>query len=82
MKEASYALRIAGDGLVLDGVQYNSGNLYTGKYIEIKPGRIAILSTIERHNMPDNLVGKSGIRRVYAPQCLQGVLGKMGATPA
>jgi len=75
VKEASYALRIAGDGLVLDGVQYNPGDLYTGKYIEIKPGRIAILSTIERLNMLDNLVGKLWIRLRYALQGLTGLMG-------
>ena len=38
VKEASYALRIAGDGLILDGEQYSPGNFYTGQYIEVKPG--------------------------------------------
>jgi len=28
VKEASYALRVAGDGLVIDGAQYSPGNIY------------------------------------------------------
>lgn len=75
VKEASYALRVAGDGLVLDGVQYSPGNFYPGQYIEIQPGRIAVLSTIERLIMPDNLVGKLGIRLNYAIQGLTGLMG-------
>ena len=75
VKEASYALRIAGDGLILDGEQYAPGNFYDGQYIEIKPGRIAILSTMERLNMPDVFVGKLGIRLKYAIQGLTGLMG-------
>ena len=56
VKEASYALRIAGDGLVLNEQQYGPGTPFPVPYIEIEPGRIAILSTMERIRMPDNLV--------------------------
>ena len=75
VKEASYALRVAGDGLMLDGEQYSPGNHFPGQYLESKPGRIAILSTIERLNMPNNLVGKLGIRLNYALQGLTGLMG-------
>ena len=75
LKEASYALRLAPDGLILDGKQYRPGKTFDGDYIEIKPGRIAILSTLERMNMPCNLVGKIGIRLDHA---LQGITGLMG----
>ena len=75
LKEASYALRIAADGLMIDDKQYNPGNCYPGDYIEIEPGRIAILSTIELLNMPEDLVGKIGIRFDYAIQGLTGLMG-------
>ena len=75
LKEASYALRIAPDGLMIDDKQYGPGEDYPGDYIEIEPGKIAILSTVERLNMPDCLAGKIGIRLDYA---LQGITGLMG----
>ena len=75
VKEASYALRIDNDGLLIDGTFYDPGVAYKGDYIEIEPGKIAILSTKERLNMPDNLVGKIGIR--FDP-ALKGLTGLMG----
>ena len=51
------------------------GSEYTGSYIAIEPGEIAILSTKERLNMPENLVGKIGIRLDAA---LKGLVGLMG----
>lgn len=75
IKEASYALRIAGDGLLVDGTFYDPGTPYKDDYIEIEPGKIAILSTIERIHMPADLVGTIGIRLKYA---LQGLIGLMG----
>ena len=75
VKEASYALRVANDGLLLDGTYYNPGTCFTGQYLEIKPGTIAILSTIERLNMPHDLVGKIGIRLDYAARGLTGLMG-------
>ena len=63
IKEASYALRVAGDGMVVDGKPYKPGDKsYAEPLIEIRPGRIAILSTVERLCMPGDLVGKLGIR--------------------
>ena len=75
LKEASYALRIAKDGLLLDGNWYDPGIFFDGNYIEIKPGTIAILSTVERLNMPGDLVGKIGIRLDYAAKGLTGLMG-------
>ena len=55
LKEASYALRIADDGLLINGEFYDPGVHFTETYIEIEPGKIAILSTKERLNMPKSL---------------------------
>ncbi len=75
IKEASYALRVAPDGLILEGKQYPPDACFSGQYIEIKPGKIAILSTIERLHMPHDLVGKIGIRLNYAAKGLTGLMG-------
>ena len=75
LKEASYALRIADDALLVDGKFYDPGNKYNGDYIRIEPGKIAILSTKEQLNMPADLVGKIGIRLKYAHQGLTGLMG-------
>ncbi len=75
IKEASYALRIADDGLLIDGRFYDPGDHYSANYIEIEPGQIAILSTVEILNMPHNLVGKIGIRLNYALRGLTGLMG-------
>ena len=74
IKEASYALRIANNGLLVDGDFYDPGVHYTGAYINIEPGKIAILSTKELLSMPANLVGKIGIRLNYAHQGLIGLM--------
>ena len=75
LQEASYALRIADDGLLLDGKFYNPGVQYKGDYINIDPGKIAILSTKEEIVMPADLVGKIGIRLNYALLGLTGLMG-------
>ena len=75
LKEASYALRLALDWLMLDDEYYSPEKKYPKDYIEIKPGRIAILSTVEALDMPADLVGKIGIRLNHA---LQGITGLMG----
>ena len=74
-REASYALRVANDELMIDGKFYEKGNTYPETYLEIKPGRIAILSTVEELIMPSDLVGKIGIRLKYALQGLTGLMG-------
>ena len=74
-KEVSYALRVASDGLMLEGKHYRPGEECIQGAIEIKPGKIAILSTVERLNMPGDLVGKIGIRFKYACQGLTGLMG-------
>ena len=73
--EASYALRVASDGLLLGGKRYKPDEDPIEGRIEIKPGEIAILSTIERLDMPGDLVGKLGIRFDYASQGLTGLMG-------
>lgn len=75
LQEASYALRIADDALLIDGKFYDPGKKYEGDYIKIEPGKIAILSTKEHLNMPADLVGKIGIRLKYAHQGLTGLMG-------
>ena len=73
--EASYALRVASDGLLLGGKRYKPDEDSIEGRIEIEPGEIAILSTEERLNMPGDLVGKLGIRFDYASQGLTGLMG-------
>ena len=78
LREASYVLRIANDGLLLDGKFYDpldERNRYANAFIVIDPGKIAILSTIEKLNMPPDLVGKIGIRLQYALLGLTGLMG-------
>ena len=78
LREASYVLRIAKDGLLLDGNFYGPGdkeNRYQGDYIVIDPGKIAILSTNEELVMPSDLVGKIGIRLEFALLGLTGLMG-------
>lgn len=76
IKEASYALRVAKDGMVVGGRIYEpDGNSYPNSFIEIEPGSIAILSTVEQLNMPGDLVGRLGIRLDYASKGLTGLMG-------
>ena len=75
LKEASYALRVAPDGLVFEGKRYRPDADCIERNIEIQPGKIAILSTVERLDMPADLVGKIGIRFEYACQGLTGLMG-------
>ena len=78
LKEASYVLRIADDGLLIDGKFYDPfdrENRYKGDYIVIAPGKIAILSTKEELAMPSDLVGKIGIRLEFALLGLTGLMG-------
>ena len=75
VKEASYALKVASDGLILEGEHFKPSERHVEGNIVIKPGKIAILSTVERLNMPGDLVGKIGIRFKYASQGLIGLMG-------
>ena len=75
VKEASYALRVASDGLILEGEPFKPSQSHVEGDILIKPGKIAVLSTVERLNMPGDLVGKIGIRFKYASQGLIGLMG-------
>ena len=73
--EASYALRVASDGLMLGRKTFLPEKDFLEGDIKIDPGEIAILSTIERLDMPGDLVGKIGIRFDYASQGLTGLMG-------
>ena len=75
LREASYVLRVAPDGLMLGGKPYRPGKESVEGDFEINPGEIAILSTIERLQMPDDLVGKIGLRFDYASIGLTGLTG-------
>ena len=78
VKEASYVLRIADDGLLLNGEfydPYGQRNREKSNFIEIDPGKIAILSTKEELVMPSDLVGKIGIRLEFALLGLTGLMG-------
>ena len=76
VKEASYALRIASDGLLVNGEFHEpDSDTFDEDFIVIEPGKIAILSTVERLNMPPHLMGKIGIR---IDQAMLGLIGFMG----
>ena len=76
LKEASYALRLAEDGLLIDGKFYDPGSkTFAEDYVNIEPGKIAILSTMEEFDMPCDLVGKVGIRIDHALLGLTGLMG-------
>lgn len=75
IKEASYTLRVAGDGMLINGKAYPPGPPYPEPTIRIEPGSIVILSTVERFRMPSDLVGHQGIRFNYAVQGLTGLMG-------
>lgn len=75
IKEASYALRVASDGLMLAGRHYRPEEEHVEGEIVVEPGEIAILSTLEQLNMPDDLAGKIGIRFDLASQGLTGLMG-------
>lgn len=75
LKEASYALRLAWDGLVVEGRPYPPGTCYEGSQICIEPGRLAILSTKEVLQMPGSVSGKVGVRLEFAALGLLGLMG-------
>ena len=68
-------MRVAPDGLMIEGKRYKPNEKCINGDILIEPGKIAILSTMERINMPSNLLGKIGIRFDYACQGLTGLMG-------
>ena len=75
IKEASYVLRIAWDGLVVDGDPYPPGTFYGATQLQIDPGRIAVLSTQEVLTIPGDLSGKVGVRLDFAARGLVGLMG-------
>lgn len=75
IKEASYALRVANHGMVVDGKIFEPEMPYPDSLIDIKAGRIAILSTEEQFCMPPDLVGKLGVRLDFASKGITGLMG-------
>jgi len=75
VKEASYALRVAHDFCMLDGHWYEADGRPTTEPLKILPGKIAILSTVERFDMPADLVGTLGMRLAVAAEGLTGLWG-------
>ena len=76
VKEASYALRVAGDGMIIgEDIIDPDDTSNSRSEITIHPGRIAVLSTEERLCMPSDLVGKLGVRLKFASK---GLVGQMG----
>ena len=75
VKEASYALRVAGDGMIIGKHIIKPGAENARSEIEIEPGRIAVLSTKERLCMPSDLVGRLGVRLEFASKGLVGLMG-------
>lgn len=75
VKEASYALRVARDGLLVNNNAYPPESQVGDGYITIQPGRIAVLSSVERFTMPLNLVGQLGIRFDFAIRGLTALVG-------
>ena len=75
VKEASYVLRVASDHLMFEDQVYELGKYPQATSIVINPGKIAVLSTVELLHMPNDLVGKIGIRFQYALRGLTGLMG-------
>ena len=75
IKEASYALRVAPVGLMLEGETYGPDKRCIEGNIVIRAGQIAVLSTMERISMPSDLAGSIGIRFEYACRGLTGFMG-------
>ena len=76
IKEASYALRVAGDGMIIGKeIIEPCDEKRSRAEIEIEPGRIAVLSTKERLKMPGDLVGRLGVRIKFASRGLAGLMG-------
>jgi deoxycytidine triphosphate deaminase len=55
IKEASYYLRVAPDGMLVDDIPFRPGQTFTDHTIVVEPGKIAILSTVERFRMPADI---------------------------
>lgn len=75
IKEASYTLRVAPDGMMVNEQTYPPGWNFPDASIRVDPGAIVILSTMEHFNMPYDLVGHPGIRFDYALRGLTGLMG-------
>ncbi len=75
-QEASYDLRIDTEHyLRIGGKLYDKSERYEKSTIEIKPGELAMLPTVESFCMPDDLVGDIKIKFRYSRQGLTPLFG-------
>ena len=75
VQEASYELRLANDFLVVSGKAYPERTPFPGPEISIEPGEIALLSTKELCDIPDDLVGRLGIKFALTRRGLSPLFG-------
>ena len=75
-QEASYDLRVdTGPYLRIGGKLYDEANPYGESFIEIKPGELALIPTIESFCMPPDLVGDIKIKFSHSRQGLTPLFG-------
>ena len=75
-QEASYDLRVdSGPYIRVGGKLYDEANPYKESSIEIKPGELAMLPTVESFCMPYDLVGDIKIKFKYSRQGLTPLFG-------
>lgn len=70
---ATYNLRVAADGNFFAGKWHGIGDpVYI---IEIKPGEMAVFSTVEKFTLPDSLIGSVNVKFRYTKQGLLSLFG-------
>ena len=75
IQEASYELRIAPDLLRIGGKFYKRGECFPGRILEVQQGEMALFSTVETFNMPNDLAGKLGIKFKFIRKGLTPLFG-------
>lgn len=75
VREASYDLRLADDGLLFGGRWHGIGQQVVGD-VMIRRGEVAVLSTAERFRMPSDLVGNVNVK---FKQALKGLILLFGS---
>ena len=76
IQEATYDLRVDTKPLLrIGGKPYDPKNPYPYSHIEIKPGELAMLPTVECFHMPSNLVGSIKIKLSHSIQGLTPLFG-------
>ncbi len=75
VKEASYQLRVARDGLLLNGTPYPPGSSRPSEHIDVDPGEMVVLSTMEQFNLPEDIVGRLGLTLNYTVRGLTPLFG-------